>query len=216
MKTLQELWDSHTGRLMDKWAHYLPIYERYFERFRGKSPRILEIGVSHGGSLQLWKAYFGPRATIWGLDVDPRCANYEKAGIYITIGRQEDPVVHAWYREAELKFDIILDDGSHRLEHQQASLDGLWSQLNDGGVYLIEDCRETYPALPVGCWSVGSYAGLIVFEKGPLHIERIVTGEPSRPLNADEARIYGSINPRYSQTTHPRSELCPNQLKANP
>ena len=49
MKSLQELWDEHDGRLIDKWAHYLPIYERYFAKFRGTACRILEIGVCHGG-----------------------------------------------------------------------------------------------------------------------------------------------------------------------
>ena len=27
---------------------------------------LMEIGVLHGGSLQMWKRYFGPQANIWG------------------------------------------------------------------------------------------------------------------------------------------------------
>lgn len=47
--------------------HYFDIYERHFEKFIGKGINILEIGVSHGGSLQMWKDYFGDKAMIFGL-----------------------------------------------------------------------------------------------------------------------------------------------------
>src|SRR5205814_10274664 len=68
------------GRLLYKWHHYFEIYHRHFERFRGKSPVVLEIGVFHGGSLQMWHDYFGKGAKIIGIDVDARCKQFEEIG----------------------------------------------------------------------------------------------------------------------------------------
>ena len=41
--------------LIHKWNHYFEIYNKHFKRFRNKDINILEVGVSHGGSLQMWK-----------------------------------------------------------------------------------------------------------------------------------------------------------------
>ena len=69
-----ELWQNflaHDGKLIHKWTHYFGAYERHFAGFRGKSMTFLEIGVSEGGSLQMWQRYFGPYARIVGIDIDP-------------------------------------------------------------------------------------------------------------------------------------------------
>jgi len=56
---------------LHKWWHYFDIYEQHFARFREIAPRFLEIGVQRGGSLKLWRDYFGPEAHIVGIDIDP-------------------------------------------------------------------------------------------------------------------------------------------------
>jgi hypothetical protein len=195
--SLQELWDAHNGRLIDKWAHYLPIYERYFAKFRGTAVRLLEIGVCHGGSLQLWKAYFGPKATIMGLDIDPRCSEYMEDQISIFTGNQTDQRQLAAFQS----LDIVIDDGSHKFEDQQASLNGLYPNLNVGGVYLIEDIHDQKVAMtlqaPTDPWSWAYYPWVSVWEKLGCKPQRIVTGHPSRPLNADEVAAYSAIDPQY-------------------
>ena len=197
MKSLQELWDEHDGRLIDKWAHYLPIYERYFAKFRGTDCRILEIGVAHGGSLQLWKAYFGKESTIVGVDIDPRCRDYGGPGIYVLTGNQGDKEYWDSWGPAEKAFDIVIDDGSHRLEDQAISFQALWPHVQPGGVYLIEDCHQGYPYLECGDEEplVYRYPWVIVLEKP----KRIVTGHPSRPLNPDELAAYGALDAKYLQ-----------------
>jgi hypothetical protein len=186
LKSLATLFEAHEGRLIDKWAHYLPIYEHYFARFRGTACRILEIGVSHGGSLQLWKAYFGPKAQIVGIDIDPRCQDYEEDQITIHILDQAnlrtDP-------EWPYDYDIVIDDGSHQARDQEASFKALWPRTR--GLYVIEDCHTGWPTL----WSPGAYAchlypWLMVIEPIVFEPQRIVTGTPSRPLNADEQAAY--------------------------
>jgi len=35
-KTLNEIFNSHEGRRIDKWIHYLEIYTKQFEAYRGR------------------------------------------------------------------------------------------------------------------------------------------------------------------------------------
>jgi hypothetical protein len=165
----------HTGRRVDKWRHYFEIYDRHFDRFRGKRIRVLEIGVDHGGSLQLWKRYFGQDALIVGLDIDPRCKAYEEPGISVQIGNQADIAL----LKSLGKFDIVIDDGSHRLQDQLASFEALWP--NTRSVYLIEDCHLESP--PLSLPLVYRYPWVVVAEVP----QRLIRGEASRDLRPDEA-----------------------------
>src|SRR5215472_13475880 len=57
---LQDFFDARkTGRGIWKYTHYFDIYERHFSRFRGREVNVLEIGVYSGGSLEMWRDYFG-------------------------------------------------------------------------------------------------------------------------------------------------------------
>jgi hypothetical protein len=40
--------------------------------------------------------------------------------------------------------DVVLDDGSHRMEHVRASLTALYPKLEMGGTYMIEDLHTSY------------------------------------------------------------------------
>ena len=72
------LFEEH--RLIDKWVHYFNVYEKWFSSYRGKDIVFVEIGVYQGGSLQMWKNYFGKDAKIIGVDVDERCKEFEEMG----------------------------------------------------------------------------------------------------------------------------------------
>lgn len=202
--TLSSLWQAHTGRLIDKWAHYLPIYERHFERFRNTPVRVLEIGVSHGGSLQLWKAYFGWQSEISGLDIDERCLEYadEPLGIRVECGDQGNAAFMARFAMECGPWDIIIDDGSHVLKDQETSFSRLWGHMPSGGVYLIEDCHNGWPRCRFIAPYFTCYEWVMVVEKPslewqPTPIQRIVTGTPSRHLNHDEIAAYGPLNAQY-------------------
>lgn len=135
---------NNRGRVIHKWTHYFPVYERHFSAFVGRSFTILEIGCGQGGSLQMWKQYFGPLATIVGVDIRPECAAFEEDQIHIRIGDQADP---AFLRSVIEEFgmpDIVLDDGSHIMEHIKASFDYLYPLLRPGSVYFVEDLHTAY------------------------------------------------------------------------
>ena len=90
MNDLEKYFHNNNNRLIHKWVHYFEIYERHFSRFRNKEIVIVEIGVFQGGSLQMWKNYFGDKAIIYGIDIDPRCKEFEEENIKILIGSQSD------------------------------------------------------------------------------------------------------------------------------
>ena len=131
-------------KIINKWVHYFPIYERHFSSWRNKSVTFLEIGVRHGGSLQMWQRYFGPMAKIVGIDIDPGCAAHEAPGIFVRIGDQSD---HAFLRDVLGEFgapDIVLDDGSHHMSHIASAFQLLYPQMHKNGVYMVEDLHTAY------------------------------------------------------------------------
>lgn len=127
-----------------KWHHYLEIYEQYLSAYRSKPLFFLEIGVSAGGSLELWRRYFGAQATIVGIDIDPACAARVDPQNIVRIGSQDDP---GFLRKVIDEFgapDVVLDDGSHIGRHQRASFEVLFPLLKDDGLYIIEDLQTSY------------------------------------------------------------------------
>jgi len=135
---------NSNDKLIHKFEHYFPIYERHFKDYVNKSIVFLEIGVSEGGSLQLWRKFFGPYAVIVGIDIDPNCKRHESAGINIRIGDQSDPkFLDSIIKEFGVP-DIVLDDGSHIQNHVLTSFLHLYPKLSKNGVYLVEDLYTAY------------------------------------------------------------------------
>lgn len=141
---LRRYFDSNRGRLLHKWLHYFEIYDHHFSRYRGKPVNILEIGVFHGGSIQLWKNYFGPQAKIYGVDIDPRCKQFEEENVRILIGDQGDRAFLRQLRQEIPRPDILIDDGGHLMHQQIATFEELYSFVADDGVYLCEDLHTSY------------------------------------------------------------------------
>ncbi len=137
---------ANRGRLIQKWHHYFDIYHRHFAAFRGRSPVVLEIGVFHGGSLQMWKEYFGPGAQIVGVDVDPRCREFAEDRIRVLIGDQADRAFLGELRRQVPRIDIVIDDGGHTMAQQIASFEELYPHLHPDGLYLCEDLHTSYAA----------------------------------------------------------------------
>jgi cephalosporin hydroxylase len=175
VKTVRQCFYAHQGRYLDKWDHYFDIYERYFAQYVGKPVRVLEIGVSHGGSLQLWKSYFGPQARIVGIDIDPKCREYVEDQIDIRIFDQANPAIAGLGT-----FDIVIDDGSHRKSDQEASFKALWPSTR--GVFIVEDCHHTYPDITATDGFLVPYPWVLV----ALRPRRLIRGIPSRELTEAE------------------------------
>lgn len=144
MGNLEDLFDKGTGGKCNKWRHYFEIYERYFSKFVGKKCTYVEIGVQRGGSLQIIKEYLGGEARVIGVDIDPAVASLRNEGKEIHIGDQGDPLFLSELAQTCGPFDIIVDDGSHIPDHQLTSFFSLFPNLNDGGIYIVEDLEHTF------------------------------------------------------------------------
>jgi hypothetical protein len=142
--TIRELFYSHEGNLIHKWDHYFDIYEKHFAKYRGQKVNMLEIGISHGGSMQLWKKYFGIDAHIYAIDINPDCKKLEEENTTIFIGSQSDE--HFLKRVASQlpELDIVLDDGGHTMNQQLVSFDTLYLKVKEGGLYVVEDTHTSY------------------------------------------------------------------------
>lgn len=141
---LEEYFRANPGRLIHKWIHYFDIYDRHFAPFRGKPANIVEFGVSHGGSLQMWRDYFGPQAHITGVDIDPRCTDLTGDKIDVVIGDQEDREFLTKLTDQVGQIDIVIEDGGHTMGQQIATFEELWPRVRDGGIFLIEDLHTSY------------------------------------------------------------------------
>lgn len=146
MNSLKEIFISHQGNMIYKWHHYFSIYENHFNRLRNLNETIVivEIGVLNGGSLQLWKKYFGPKAVIYGIDIHSDCLKYEEDQINIRIGSSADKLFLNKLKSEIPQIDILIDDGSHRMNHQIVAFNNLWDSVSDKGLYLVEDTHTSY------------------------------------------------------------------------
>ncbi|MBU3558525.1 hypothetical protein [Polynucleobacter sp. Nonnen-W13] len=141
---IEYLEQNPNGRVVHRWRHYFDIYHRHFSRFRGESITMIEIGIFNGGSLRMWKDYFGPKATIVGVDINPGCKKYEETGIEIVIGDQADPKFLQELSNRYPNFSVVIDDGGHRMEQQITTLEELYLPMQNDGVYLCEDTHTSY------------------------------------------------------------------------
>jgi hypothetical protein len=144
MNDLERYFNQNTGRLIHKWKHYFDVYDRHFARFRGKAPVIVEFGVSQGGSLQMWRDYFGPGTRYFGVDINPDCRQFEEDGVRIFIGDQGDRAFLRQVAREVPAVDILIDDGGHTMQQQICTFEELFPRVADHGVYLCEDMHTSY------------------------------------------------------------------------
>lgn len=144
MNDLERYFYDNSGRVIHKWLHYFEIYDRHFSRFRNKPITIVEIGVFKGGSLQMWKEYFGPQAHIYGIDIDPACKAYEEDRIKVAIGSQEDRKFLQSFAASVPRIDVLIDDGGHTMQQQIVTFEELYPHVDANGVYLCEDLHTSY------------------------------------------------------------------------
>ena len=135
---------TNDNRFIHNWKHYFPIYERHFKDFVNKPVTFMEIGCGVGGSLQMWKRYFGPHARIVGVDINPACKSFEEDQIEVRIGDQGDENFLQSLVDEFGAPDIVLDDGSHQMSHMIASFHGLYPRMPKNGVYVAEDLHAAY------------------------------------------------------------------------
>lgn len=144
MNDLEKFFFANTGRKINKWRHYFDAYDRHLARFRGTDVHILEIGVFQGGSLQMWRDYFGPQAVIYGVDINPLCKQFEGENTHIIIGDQEDRDFLRSLSQSIPRIDVLIDDGGHSMKQQIHTFEELFKYVASNGVFLCEDTHTSY------------------------------------------------------------------------
>jgi hypothetical protein len=127
-----------------KYKNYFPIYEKLFSKFRGKKITFVEIGVLSGGSLFMWKNYFGDDARIIGIELNPDAKKFEKEGFEIFIGNQTDENFWKDFFDKVGQVDIILDDGGHTNFQQIVTCCSCIPFIKDEGLMVVEDVFHSY------------------------------------------------------------------------
>jgi len=138
--TLNQLGLNSNSDKSSNWHNYLDLYDKHFTPYIDSKINILEIGVLFGDSLKILHEYF-ENAFIYGLDIIDK-SDLKKERINIIQGDQSDRVLLSKFKNDF--FSIIIDDGSHKMAHQQISFGALFKTLKSGGIYVIEDLHTSY------------------------------------------------------------------------
>jgi len=129
-----------------KWSPYFDAYEKHLSKYRQKSPFVLEIGVSKGGSLRFWSEVFGKESKIVGIDILEECKDHSdhEKNIYVEIGNGRSAEFMSKIFDTYGYPDIVIDDGDHNSQSMRQSLFNIWPYLKDNGIYIVEDLHGIY------------------------------------------------------------------------
>lgn len=123
--------------------HYLDVYQSLF--IAKGIGSVLELGVHKGDSLRYWHYLGATRIT--GIDTDLSLVTDLPPTATVICGDAADLDLLATLAPA----DLIIDDASHRWDHQQASFAALWPKARKA--YVIEDIELAYSDNPA--WAHG-------------------------------------------------------------
>ena len=141
MKTLNEIYQNYqspSGHGDKGTLHsYIDEYQRLLEPHRFNST-VLEIGLYMGESLRMWEEFFID-SEVFGLEIDSHLLKemIEEGNHKIVIGDATNPDILNFF--GDRMFDVVIDDGSHWLEHQVKSFNIFKERMKPNGIYIIED-----------------------------------------------------------------------------
>lgn len=127
-----------------KHSTYFETYDALLAPYRGKAITFVEIGIFDGGSLFMWRDYFGPNARIIGIELNPEAKKWEDHGFEIFTGSQSDETFWQKFFAEIGPVDILLDDGGHTYEQQIITTECALPHIKDGGLLVVEDTHTSY------------------------------------------------------------------------
>ena len=128
----------------------------YYDYFKDlKHPIILEIGVWKGASIKMYNDFFNGDCEIYCIDIDRnRDVGYlgENVHFYVVDQGNEGQLKKFAEELGDIKFDVILDDGSHQIYHQMLTYSVFRKLLKPSGIYIMEDLHTSFTE----CWFCGN------------------------------------------------------------
>ena len=145
-KTLERVYEEHSGKVSDRWSSYLSEYNRILAEYRNQPIALLEIGVQNGGSLEIWSAFFPNARRLVGCDINPDWSQLEFADprIRVVIGNADSEEVQTLVLAQTPRLDVVIDDGSHRSRDIARTFARYFPFVEDGGVFIAEDMHCSY------------------------------------------------------------------------
>ena len=135
--------------LTNKTGHgFSKFYEEYLKNYKNKEINILEIGSYAGASAAAFAKYL-PNSNIFCFDVNISNFKYESKNIHVfgldikNEKKVKKTLQSIFLQHKFLKFDLIIDDGSHNLDDILIGLKLFFELVKSKGVYIIEDYK--YP-----------------------------------------------------------------------
>ncbi len=125
---------------------YIQYYESLLFPYRN-CKSVLEIGISHGNSLRMWEDFFKD-AKVYGMNNTSEGRDGEGLKAMIAEGTHNIVIGDACSHEqveskySGMKFDIIIEDASHVLEHSLEIYKNFKDKVAPGGLYIIEDVNN--------------------------------------------------------------------------
>lgn len=182
--------------------NYTDVYEAFIGHLRDQPVNLLEIGLGidgdkwrayiaigrnegGGGSMKMWRDYFHC-GRIFGVDINPASfLDSDRVKTYVVDQGNASDLARFQGELGDIQFDVIVDDGSHRPDHQQITLGSLFSMVKPGGMYFVEDLMNNGKGDP----AYGRYSANDV-----LNTRKVLKGlsqsgtlpEPHKILNAEE------------------------------
>ena len=131
------------GGYINSCHNYTEFYYDYFQKLKDSKKKvyILEIGVYTGGSLEMYNEFFENNCEIYAIDIDLSKNKYSAPNVHLYQfdATVKDNVENFVKETNNIKFDIIIDDGSHRPLHQFRSLLYFHNLVNEDSIYILED-----------------------------------------------------------------------------
>jgi len=121
--------------------YFEKVYEAELLPYKNNSKLVVELGIETGNSLRIWKQYF--KCDVIGLDKEDRWCNQQIKGCKLYKCDQGIASDLEGISQTINNADIIIDDGSHRMHHQQPTFAILFKALRPGGLFVIEDLHTS-------------------------------------------------------------------------
>lgn len=146
-ETLDQIGIKHGTDKSSKCHQFLDFYDNVFKDYRHKEIKILEIGIDKGASIAMLREYF-TKAEIHATDViQSYLENMENKKLYnvkCNYLDQSNKESLEKYFDDHGTFDIIIDDGSHKMSHQKLTFNVCMDKgLNEKGIYVLEDLHTS-------------------------------------------------------------------------
>lgn len=123
---------------------YTSVYQMLFSQYKNNVLNFAEIGIEAGASLLTWNKFFSEKCNIFGFEFDKNKIENAKNLNLKNVNLIHTDVNNIEYLDSSFKktnviFDIIIDDSSHIIQHQNNIIHTVSKYLKSGGMLIIED-----------------------------------------------------------------------------